>query len=160
MVMFSVGPGRTDATCMNNRGSLPHMLIGSSPTGSERLFSSGNERTPAFVPQWSGMTNVGYHMKTTDKLAFIIDLMNENMEDKTAYLTITFDYVEGSPAGFDDMRPVWFDAAQCSTSEVRAPQQKGAFVVTASPWTANFEGEVMGMAGVRWNLFISTALKY
>jgi hypothetical protein len=148
MVMFNVGPGRTDATCMNNAASLPHMLIGSSPTGSERLFSSGNERTPAFVPQWGGMNNVGYHMKPADKLAFIIDLMNENMQEKTVYLTITFDFVDGNPAGFDDMRPVWFDAAQCSTSEVAAPKQSGSFVVSARPWTANFEGEVIGMAGV------------
>jgi hypothetical protein len=140
MVMFSIGPGRIDATCGNNRASLPHMLIGSTAAGSERLFSSGNERTPALVPQWSGgLTNVGYHMKKTDKLAFIVDLMNENMQDKVAYLTITFDYVPGHPAGFDDMRPVWFDAAQCSTSEVRAPKQEGAFMVSAMPWTANFE---------------------
>lgn len=86
-------------------------------------------------------------MKKTDKLAFIVDLMNENMEDKVAYLTITFDYVSGHPAGFDDMRPVWFDAAQCSTSEVRAPKQSGAFMVSAPAWTANFEGEVIGSAG-------------
>jgi hypothetical protein len=77
MVMFTVGPGRTDATCLNNRGSLPHLLVGSTSQGSERMFSSGNERTPALVPQWSGLTNVGYHLKSTDKLAFIVDLMNE-----------------------------------------------------------------------------------
>ncbi|KAF2435222.1 hypothetical protein EJ08DRAFT_730321 [Tothia fuscella] len=147
MVMFAVGPGRVDATCGNNKASLPHMLIGSGGVGNERMFSSGNERTPALVPQWSGLTNVGYHPKATDKLAFIVDLMNENMEDKIAYLTMTFDYVPGDGAGFDDMRPVWFDAAQCSTSEVKAPKQSGAFMVAAKAWTANFEGEVVGSAG-------------
>jgi hypothetical protein len=124
------------------------MLIGSSSKGSERFFSSGNERTPAFLPQWSGLTNVGYHLRKEDKMAFIVDLMNENMEDKVVYLTISYDYVPGLPARFDDMKPVWFDAAQCGTSEVRAPKQNGSFVITAPAWTANFEGDILGSAGV------------
>ena len=124
------------------------------------MFSSGNERTPAFLPQWSGATNVGYHMKPTDKLAFIVDLMNENMEDKVGYLTITFDYVPGSPAGYDDMKPVWFDAAQCMTSEVRAPKQNGSFVVTAPQWSANFEGDILGSAGVCSILSSSCVILY
>ncbi|KAF2403656.1 hypothetical protein EJ06DRAFT_527256 [Trichodelitschia bisporula] len=145
-VLFNVGPGRQDATCLNNATSLPHMLIGSSPKGSERLFSSGNERTPAFMPKWNEK-NVGYFLRPADKFAFIVDLMNENMEDKVVYLTITYDILNGHPAGYDEMRPVWFDAAQCLTSEVKAPKQDGQFVITAPRWTANFDGEVLGAAG-------------
>ncbi|TID27951.1 Diphthamide biosynthesis protein 2 [Venturia nashicola] len=146
-VQFVIGPGRVDATCGDNPQSLPHMLIGSTSKGSERFFSSGNERTPAFLQDWSGTTNVGYHLRKEDKMAFIVDLMNENMKDELVYLTISYDYVPGRPAGFDDMKPVWFDAAQCGTSEVKAPKQSGNFTVTAPKWVANFEGDILGSAG-------------
>lgn len=79
-------------------------------------------------------------------MAFIVDLMNENMKDEVVYLTISYDYVPGNPGGFDEMKPVWFDAAQCGTSELRAPKQNGSFTVTAPKWVANFEGEILGSA--------------
>jgi hypothetical protein len=57
--------------------------------------------------------------------------MNMNMEDKTVYLTMTYELLEGAlPKGWKDIKPVWFDAAQCGTSEVSPPQQSGKFVVT------------------------------
>lgn len=44
-------------------------------------------------------------------MAFIVDLMNEGMKDEVVYLTISYDFVPGSPAGFDDMKPVWYDSS-------------------------------------------------
>jgi hypothetical protein len=46
MVLFNIGSGAWDATC--TVFGLPHMIIGSLPATSERIFSSGNERTIAF----------------------------------------------------------------------------------------------------------------
>ena len=146
MVVFTVGNERKDATCGKQTMSLPHMLIGSSSQYSERFFSSGNERTHAQMPNW-GVTNVGYHLHTSDKFSFIVDLMNENQEDKTVYLTLTWDYIPGAQPQMDDMRPVWFDVAQCLTSDVAAPHQTGKFTLTAPTWEANFEGEILGAAG-------------
>jgi hypothetical protein len=54
------------------------MIVGASPQNSERLFSSGNERTPAIVPGWDE-ANVGYKLKKADKFGLIVDLMNENV---------------------------------------------------------------------------------
>jgi hypothetical protein len=46
MVLFNIGKNTGDATC---RGmGLPHMIVGTSVANSERIFSSGNERTPVF----------------------------------------------------------------------------------------------------------------
>jgi hypothetical protein len=39
------------------------------------------------------------------------------------------------------------DANQCGTSEVKAPQQDGSFVITAKPWVPNFEGDIIGVGG-------------
>jgi hypothetical protein len=46
MVMFNIGAGVWDATC--SVFGLPHMIVGALPATSERIFSSGNERTMAF----------------------------------------------------------------------------------------------------------------
>lgn len=57
------------------------------PDNSERMFSSGNERTPAFMAKWAGaegaaLKPVGYHVKPSDKFAMIVDLMNDSGKDK------------------------------------------------------------------------------
>lgn len=87
--------------------SLPHMAIGSDASKSERFYSSGNERSEArFTPPWAKPEDpiLGYHLNPTDKFAFIVDLMNQNMEDKTVYMTMTYDYVEGRPKGIENVK--------------------------------------------------------
>ncbi|QDS69560.1 hypothetical protein FKW77_007927 [Venturia effusa] len=148
MVHLAIGPGRQDATCYGRR-SLPHIDVNASPANSERYFSSGNERT-FLNPDRAGAegTKWGYHLRTTDRMAFIVDLMNMNMEDKVVYLTMTYDIIDGPlPAGWQDIKPVWFDANQCGTSEVHPPKQSGQFTITSGSWTPNFEGEVLGVGG-------------
>jgi hypothetical protein len=46
MVLFNIGKGLSDATCRTL--GLPHMIVGTTVGNSERIFSSGNERTPVF----------------------------------------------------------------------------------------------------------------
>jgi hypothetical protein len=54
-----------------------------------------------------------------------------NMDDRTVYLTMTYDVIDGPlPAGWMDIKPVWFDANQCGTSEVNPPKQNGQFTIT------------------------------
>jgi hypothetical protein len=113
MVAFTVGSGRMDPTCVN-KTSLPHMVIGTDPAKAERFFSSGNERSQArFNPPWVKDQVLGYYLNPTDKFSFIVDLMNQNMDDRVVYMTMTYDYVEGRPAGLDNVKAVWLDAAQC-----------------------------------------------
>jgi hypothetical protein len=49
MVLFNIGAGAWDATC--TVFGLPHMIVGTVPASSERIFSSGNERTTVFFNQ-------------------------------------------------------------------------------------------------------------
>lgn len=146
MVLITEGPGRRDETCQSNGLSLPHFLVGSSSQYSERTFSSGNERTHAQMPTW-GETNVGYKLREVDKFDLIVDLMNETPDDKVVYLTLTFDIVDGKRDDYDDMRPVWFDIAQCLTSDVPPPKQRGGFTISAPVWNPTFEGTAIGAAG-------------
>ena len=69
------------------------------------------------------------------------------MQEKVVYLTITYDFLDGIAPGYDDMRPVWFDVAQCLTSEWPAPYNDGNYTVQSMIWKANFEGEIIGAAG-------------
>jgi hypothetical protein len=123
MVLFIKGPGREDPTCKNEEISLPHGTVGGTPRKSERIFASGNERSFANLPGW-GHSDVGYKMKSTDELAVLLELMNENMEDKVVYMTMTWDYLEGHPYK-DEVKVVWFDVRQCGTSEVTPPKNQG-----------------------------------
>lgn len=104
MVAFTQGPKRMDPTCVGKM-SMPHMLMGSSPSNSERFFSVGNEKSVArFNPPWVKNQVLGYHLYDSDKFSFIVDLMNQNKEDKTVYMTLTYDYVDGHPKGIDNIK--------------------------------------------------------
>lgn len=146
MVLLNQGPGRMDPTCVG-KTSLPHMVVGSDAGHSERVFSSGNERTRVlFTPPFAPDAKMGYFVNKADKFLFIVDLMNMNQVDHTLYMTITYDFIDGRPTGFDNMKAIWLDAAQCGTSEVIPPKQSGSYDVGAF-WVANIEGEILGAGG-------------
>jgi len=90
---------------------------------------------------------VGYPIFAADRFGLIADLMNMNPTSKQVYMTMYYDYVEDHPSGYDEMKPVWFDVAQCGISEVGGGTAGSNFKISSSPWTANFEGEVMGVGG-------------
>jgi hypothetical protein len=144
LVMFNVGPGREDLTCSHRDVSLPHVSIGATSRNSERFFASGNERTIGIFPDW-GVTDVGYKIRSTDSFASLIELMNQNMEDKNVYLTITYDVVDGHPFK-DDLKCVWFDIRQCGSSEVNPPKGQNKFTVDYS-WKSTINGQVIGSIG-------------
>jgi hypothetical protein len=147
MVLFNIGTNAWDATC--TVFGLPHMIVGSLPMSSERIFSSGNERTlvlfnPPNQPEGSRM---GYPVFAADRFGLIADLMNMNPTAKQVYMTMYYDYVEGHPTGWAEVKPVWFDVNQCGTSEVSGRTDGASFKITSTPWAANFEGEVVGVGG-------------
>ncbi|KAF2436265.1 hypothetical protein EJ08DRAFT_692141 [Tothia fuscella] len=146
MVMFNIGKGANDATCPIF--GAPHLIVGSMPSSSERIFSSGNERTTTFFnPPWGNVTNLGYPIYPADRFGMIVDLMNMNMQAKESYLTIYYDFIDGHPKEMQEVKPVWMDAAQCGTSEISGRTASAAFDFVSPAWIANFEGEVTGTGG-------------
>jgi hypothetical protein len=112
MVHFAQGPTRWDAVCYKGF-SLPHVAVFMGVGSAERYFSSGNERS-AFDFNRGGTDmakGTGYHITSADKYAFLVDLMNTNMEDKVVYMTMTYDLLEGAlPKGWSSTKTVWLDA--------------------------------------------------
>ena len=90
----------------------------------------------------------GYHITKEDKFAYLVDLMNANMEDRIVYLTMTYDLIPGPlPKGWNSTKTVWLDAFSCGTSEVRPPKEKGSFQISSGNWKPNFEGRVIDIVG-------------
>jgi hypothetical protein len=100
-----------------------------------------------FNPPWANVTNLGYPIYKADRFGLIVDLMNMNTEMKTVYLTIYYDFVDGHPRHFEEIKPVWMDAAQCGTSEVSGRASGSKWSFGSPPWISNFEGEVLGAGG-------------
>jgi hypothetical protein len=122
MLIFTVGKDRKDATCGDRDISLPSVLVGATSQNSERLLASGNERTPILWPAED--IKAGYKLRAADQLSLVVDLMNDNMEDKTVYVTVTYDVVDGIKPEWDEVRVVWLDVNQCGTSERSWPKNK------------------------------------
>src|SRR3954468_24440428 len=92
-------------------------------------------------------TNIGYPVYSKDRFGLITDLMNMNPTAKTVYLTMYYDYIDGHPAHFKEVKPVWFDVAQCGISEVNGRTPGAKFNINAGAWRANFDGEVLQAGG-------------
>jgi hypothetical protein len=142
MVLMSQGYGKWDPTCSANPFSLPHFAVGATPTNSERIFASGNERTPLEVPAGQ---NYGYPVVDADRFHLLVDLMNENVERRQVYMTITYKYKPANTAGTRPLKPLWLDVNQCGTSEVAA--KTGSYNYKSQRWLSNIAGPWIGVGG-------------
>jgi hypothetical protein len=144
MVVFNIGEGRKDVTCKQKPVSVPHTVVGATSRNSERIFASGNERTPfAFTNETH---KVGYMVNEKDSFALISEFMNTTPLDHEVFLTVTYDIVDGHPEGWSHLRPVWLDIAQCGTSEI-VPDTTGSKFSVKYSWESDQDGEVFGLGG-------------
>jgi hypothetical protein len=149
MVHFTAGPSKFDPVCYG-KISLPHTAVRQFPSTAERYFSSGNERS-VFDFNLGGTDlskGQGYYLTPQDKFMYLIDLMNMNMDDRSVYMTMTYDYLPGElPPGWNQTKTVWLDANSCGTSEVPSPKDSGSFTIQSYEWTPNFEGRIIDAIG-------------
>lgn len=90
----------------------------------------------------------GYHLFKDDRIKYIVDLMNMNMEDKLVYITMTYDILDGPlPEKWEQVKTIWLDVNNCMTGEVHAPQQNGSFTIKSKSWKPNFEGRILSSTG-------------
>jgi len=84
--------------------------------------------------------DAGYKVNPEDKFGALVELMNENPEDRVVWLTVTYDIVDGHPFK-DEIKTIWLDVRQCGTSQVNPPSK--VFAVGYN-WTSSFNGEYIG----------------
>ncbi|TVY42220.1 hypothetical protein LSUB1_G003915 [Lachnellula subtilissima] len=106
----------------------------------ERFFASGNERMEVDLSN-SGTNTAGYFVGANDTIGFLVELMNQAMENQTAVVTITYEYIPGHPTTFNEITPVWLDIGGCSTSEMPAKNET-TFQYTSPVWSANVTGRI------------------
>jgi len=113
-----------------------------------RMFASGNERTPIDLTG-NGASKTGYYVAPNASMAIVAELMNENDDDRDVTVTINFEYIPGIPSGFTRVYAWWLDVTgSCTTSDEPVPANEVVFNYTApSPYTAVYEGSVLGMSG-------------
>lgn len=150
MVHFNTGPTRWDAA---GQGKIcfPFFPVRTTVSKAERFFTAGNERTP-FNYNNPGSTDLssgtGYYLRKEDKFQYLVELMNMNMQDVVVYITMVYDFIDGPlPKGWMEVKPVWLDANQCGSSEVRPRSETGSFAIESRPWNPNFEGKVLEAMG-------------
>jgi hypothetical protein len=88
---------------------------------------------------------MAYPVFPSERFGVIVDLMNMNPSSKQVWLTMYYDYVDGHPKGYGEIKPVWLDAFQCATSELGGGSAGSKFEISSTPWVANFEGEIKGI---------------
>jgi len=135
MVVLESGAGHRDATCPTG---LQQVAIGKS--GAERIFASGNERTAGDF----GEGQYGVKLESGTQLNLLLDLMNMNQAATPVYVTVTYKWVPGT--NVKPVKPLWFDANQCSISEVRAKAQP-QYTIQSGNWTSTVAGKFLFMAG-------------
>jgi hypothetical protein len=129
MVLFNRDAGRTDATC----GSSILGVLG------QRFFASGDERTPAQLPN-----GFGYKISASSQWNMIWDLAGISTEDQQVLFELTYDFAPASTQGITDVEPVWLDINQCGTSMYSAPAGQSERTYS---WTVNRPGRLIGIGG-------------
>jgi len=126
MVLTASGNGQKDVVCP--RGGM----------GGRRIFASGNERSAKRVNRHGKW---GIKVNPADRWMSIVELMNESDVERTVYMTLTYEYVEGAAAaGYKDMHLIWLDATGCGASDV--PAQKGQYQLRTPPFKSTVAGRL------------------
>jgi len=91
----------------------------------------------------------GYYLRENDQVFFATDIMNESELDRTVYLTMEWEYVEGIPEGFDVVIPVWLNVkGNCLNESMGVGADETVFNATTNTgWTPQFSGDLFLLTG-------------
>jgi hypothetical protein len=87
----------------------------------------------------------GYYVAPDDKFAYMIELMNMAMTPQQAMLTVTWEYIQSLPAGFDQVTALWLDIGGCDNSSDQPAKNDAAFSYTSPAWVSDLSGRITFM---------------
>jgi hypothetical protein len=128
------GPSKVDLAC--------------GTPGTERLLAAHNDRAETFFGT-TAEDKFGYYLGSKDTISMKLELKNEAKVPKSVYLALEWEFLPGKvPAGFQNVKTLWLDAAECGTpsSELPAPNDK-AFVLESKPWVASTDSDLLFTSG-------------
>jgi hypothetical protein len=124
---------RQDATCYVGFPFPLGLMFG------QRFFASGDERTDIRMP-----AGYGYRVGAFDTWNLIYDLANMDMQARSAYIRMTYEYVPASTPGMTNVEPIWMDLAQCGFSEIQRPAGPSQ---ASWSWNVNRPGNIVAIGG-------------
>lgn len=134
-VLMASGSGRSDTMCPSGYG-------GQAGSGAlERIFASGNERTPVDLSSSAYGVKVG----SSDQFHIVAELMNYFTTAQTVYVQITYTYATGTDGTAKKaVTPLWLDEIPCGNSEFSAPF---GYSDTVANISSPISGAIVGAAG-------------
>jgi hypothetical protein len=87
----------------------------------------------------------GYYVAPDDSFAYVIELMNMAMTPQQAMLTVTWEYIQSLPTGFDQVTALWLDIGGCDNSSDQPAKNDAAFSYTSPPWVSDLSGRITFM---------------
>jgi hypothetical protein len=90
--------------------------------------------------------SAGYYLGPNDDVAFVVELMNESEDTRSAVVTIIYEYVPGVPDGWAKVTPVWLDIGSCDDSELPAKNDT-FFEYSSTQWKSTVKGNITWIAG-------------
>lgn len=123
------------------RPLVPDSTCGTNPVFGlvgERFFASGNERTPWVMP-----TGFGYYVGG-DPWNLVTEIMNHSEELRIVFVKLDVTYRPAPDTRIKEVKPVWMDVANCSTSEYQVP---AGMSETDWAWNSSLTGRIVATAG-------------
>lgn len=127
----------------------------------ENIFMSGNERSYGGFALPNSTVKSGYSLTPKDKFVLTTQLMNMEDKEKFAWVTITYEYLEGAHPDYKQGKTVWQSIGPqlvaCANkvespwgpSNLTASQQPKMDIFTehSTPWTAPKDGWLLSSGG-------------
>jgi hypothetical protein len=140
LTLAVVGPGRSDLACPGGTMRIP--------LGMERMLAVHNDRNETFYGI-TGTDKKGFYLGKDDKFDLELMLKNDVNVEKEVTFAIEFEYVQGKPAGWSNVRGIWMDIAPCSAhmSDIEPPKGQRKFTLEGPEWTSTIDGTLQNTVG-------------
>jgi len=134
------GPTRSDLRCPGGTKRIP--------VGMERILAFHNDRNETFYGL-NALDERGLYVGKDDVFDLELMLKNELNVPKDVQYQIEWEFAEGRPKGWGDVRGIWMDAAPCSAmmSDIDPPKGKDAFTLIGDEWTSSINGQLLNTVG-------------
>jgi hypothetical protein len=138
----------------------------------ENVFMSSKERNDGIFTRPDASIKTGYHILEDDEFVVFTELMNMSDKEKWAWLTITYDYIDGEQTDYLDGKVVWQQIGRNSCgddprnpfgesnmTDLRQPT-KIAFAEHSFPWEIPYDAQLLGTNGHMHDGAISMEIFY
>ncbi|KAF1815741.1 hypothetical protein P152DRAFT_471140 [Eremomyces bilateralis CBS 781.70] len=128
MVLSLMGLGNKDLVC-------PVMI------GTQRIFASGNERTPVRI---NGKYKYGIKVGAGDSMMLLYDLVNDLDKKRNYYIVMKYETT--TDREYKAVSMAWLDVTgNCGTSSVKP--RNGQYDLQNSGWTSSVSGRLLSATG-------------